>query len=696
MKKSFIFSTILMLSMLVVFGQQSEQEDQDDIYASLRSAASRQPSFSDLKTPLKARVTDRRFYTRKAMYLANEMSETGDPFLSRAEAAGLPVADDLDFQYMTGVESYWYSRYNMQALLAESRLGVALVHGPYVTEKAIQLANAQLNRDRAENELSNKEVLFQHIVPGYLRLTGFPRRFEDATPLMLEYASGSPYLVRDVDHNTDFELSENLWKEKRLKQLYGNAYQAPTHQAGEGGNEFFQYRIAYRDNFESLRWSNDEMDHFVDMGGVGQTLMKAVLWMEYFFRQTHHGELFGTDPEYGFRGAILNIASVSKLLVLKAALLYDGEKLTGVNPFEYDPNDKLYYFPHEISVKTRYIGDLPPRPEKLKVRDKSSQLFDQASLLWALSEYFYFMDPNRPTRDSYHEQALPVWNRVFGDNSPFDGSLMERKYVHLARGLANVVLRNIDFMHKDLGTGVLVSEWTPKTKRSSEVSVEDLGLAIVALANYHRVFQKAEPELSRLAADLLRTQADFLEIKIQSGNGALPESLNIGTGSNLGTRGALLSQAFAVRGLLAAYQELNEPRHLEAAKKAYAFMNETLWDSATGVYRSSPGAQLSVYTPLNLGAALGAMREYILLTGDVNEYQRFKRFWVQAVNSSGIQQSEYEETGDDDFTKTDSDNDGIPRIEAAGGKHGIAPVFAGQVEIETPTGVAPRKFVASR
>ncbi|MDA2926105.1 hypothetical protein MYX78_02535 [Acidobacteria bacterium AH-259-G07] len=697
MNKYFAFLIVSLSLAATVHGLQENLEDiEEDIYASLRSAASRQPSFSTLKTPLKARVIDRRFYTKEAMYLANEMNQTADPFLSLAEAAGLPVKEDLDFQYITGVESYWYSRYNMQALIGESRLGVALVHGPYVTEKAIQLASAQYNRDRAENELSNKEVLFQHLVPAYLSLTGFPRRFEDGSPLMLEYASGDPHLIRPVDHDTHFELAENLWKEKKLRQLYGDAYQPPTHEAGEGGNDFFRYRIAYRDNFESLRWSNDRMDHFLDMGGVGQTLMKAVLWMEYFFRQTHHGKFFGIDPEEGFRGAILNLASVSKMLLMKAALLYDGKKLTGVNPFEYHPQDKLCYFPHQISVKSRYIGDLPPRPEKLKVRDPSSRLFDQASLLWGLSEYFYFMDPKRPAGHPYHEQAYPTWNKVFGDNFPYDGSLMERKYMQLARGLANLVLRNIDFMHGDPQTSVLVSEWTPQTEKGSSVSVPDLGMTIVALANYHRVFQEAEPELARLAGNLLETQAHFLAEEIRTGDGSLAEGIDVVTGAKLGNTGTLLSQAFAVRGLLSAYHELGDLGYLRAAKKAYGFMNQTLWDPTTGVYRSSPGAQVSLYTPLNLGAALGAMREYTLATGDVNEYQRFKRFWVQAVNSSGIQQAEYEETGDDDLTQADSDNDGIPRIEAAGGKYGIAPVYAARVEIETPLAVAPVELAEKR
>jgi len=38
------------------------------------------------------------------------------------------------------------------------------------------------------------------------------------------------------------------------------------------------------------------------------------------------------------------------------------------------------------------------------------------------------------------------------------------------------------------------------------------------------------------------------------------------------------------------------------------------------------GAEKSLYTALNLGAALGAMREMILITKDVNELQSYKRF----------------------------------------------------------------------
>lgn len=642
-----------------------------------------QPSYAALKTPITARVVDRRFYTKEAMYLANELNQAADPFLTRAEAAGLPVTDDPDFQYIAGVESYWYSRYNMQALIAESRLGVVVVHGPYLTEKAYQLANAQFNRDRGENELSGKDVLLQHLVPMYLQRTGLPRRFEDASPLMVEYASGDPHLTRHVDTRTTFELSENLWKERKLGRLYGSAYTPPPHEAGEGGNDFFRYRIAYRDNFESLRWSNDKMDHTIDMGGVGQALMKAVLWSEYFFRQAHHGTYLGNNPEEGFRGAILNLGSISKMLLLKTALLYDGKRLTGINPFEYDPSRTLYYFPHRIDVTTRYVGDLPPRLEDLKASDRASELFDQASLLWALSEYFYFMDPKRPGGDAYLRPAFASWNKVFGDDTPYDGSIFERKYMQLARGLANVVMKNLDFMHKDRESGVLLSRWVPDAPITRQASVADLGMTMVALANYAHHLGGAEPELAKRAADLLKGQADFLVAR-QAPDGAFPDVL--GVDGNVATSGdrSLLAQAFAVRGLLTAYTHFNDERYLASARRTYAFMNDRLWSPEHGVYRSSVGAQVTVYTPLNLGAALGAMREMILLTKDAGEYRRYKRFFVQAVNASGIQQSEYEETGDKEVGAVDSDHDGIPRIESSDGKHGVATVFAGRVEIDTP------------
>jgi hypothetical protein len=662
---------------------QQSQTQEPDLDAP-KQKVSRVPSFQAFRSPLKARVVDRRFYTREALYLANEMNQSGDPFLRRAIALGLPVENDTDFQYVTATESYWYSRYVMQTLITESRLGLVLIHGPYLTEKAIEIGNAQYSRDRGENQLSNKDVLFEHIIPAYQARTGFPRRFEDASPLMIEFASGDPHFTRPVDKGTKFESTENRWRAREYRALYGDAYHAPPTGAGVGGNDMWHYRVNYREDFSSLRWSNDRMAHYVDLGGAGQTMMKAVLWMEYFFRQSHHDQYLGNNPEEGFRGAILNLSSVSKMLLLKSSFFYDGKHLQGVNPFTYDPDKKLLYFPHEVAVKSRYIGDLPPRPEYFDVKDERSLLFDQASLLWAFSEYFYFADPGRDRSDPVYAGAYDNWDRVFGENTPYDGSLMERKYMHLARGLANVVVRNLEAMHRDPQTGVLVSQWTPGKQRGTVVNTADLNMAILGLANYHHHLSIAEPKLAARAGDLVRAQADFLVDHLQNPDGTFPDGYDLATSHRLGDRVTLLSQASAIRGLLRAYQELGVSRYLEAAKKAYRAMNESLWDEQLGLYRSHFGANVSVYTPMNVAAALGAMREMILVTRDPSEIQRYKRFWVQGVDSSGIQQAEYEETGETDLSQKDGDGDGIPRIEAAGGKYGMAAVYAGRVEIETP------------
>ncbi len=635
-----------------------------------------QPSFAKLRTPIKARVLDRRFRTKEAMYLANEMNIGGDPFLQEAFKVGLPIADDPEFQHITAVESYWYSRYNMSALVAESRLGIHVVHSPYVSEKAIREGVGADNRFRGEHIVSNKTELIQRIIPVYLARTGFPRRFEDASPCMLHFASGDPYYPQEIDKGTRFESVDNLVKYEQLQRLYGDEVQPPPSGMGESPNEMWQYRINYRENFRTVRWDHDKMEHEIDLGAEGQTLMKQILWAEYFFRNHHHGgKYLGNNTEEGFRGAMLTLGAVSKMLMLKASMLFDGERLTGVNPLHYDPAEKLLYFPHRIGVRLRFVGDLPPRPEEFTVSDPTSELFDQASLLWGLTEYYYYSDPSEPAS----------WDKVFGSKPPFDGSIMEQKYTALAHGLANLVLANMQHQHRD-ASGQWASSWHPRGGAGRTISTVDVGMSLVALANYHRRMHVDE-ENTELCARFLRELADFLIERMQGSDGHVTDGFDYAADQPVQPGSpTLLAQGFAVRGLLEAYKQLDDQKYFEAAKAAYAFMNEQLWDSATGVYRSSVGAERTVYTPMNLGATLGAMREMILFTKEQQEIDRFKRFWVQGVNSSGIQQSEYEETGERDFAKRDGDGDGIPRMEFAGGRHGIAPVYASKVEIETPVG----------
>ncbi|MFQ5709744.1 MAG: hypothetical protein ACE5HO_20000 [bacterium] len=609
----------------------------------IHSAAQRE--FAQYKKPIEAKVLDRRFIPKEAMFMANQSMLSGTFFFEEAVEAGLPVVNDRDFFYMTSVEAYWYSRYNLSILLGKSRMGIHVVHGPYLTYKALQQKdNVFYNRKRAERQLANREVLLGQLIPMYLARTGYPRRFEDASPIMLEFASGDPTLPRKVDINDDFE----------------------------GGNG----QVDFEDTYLTLRWNPSKMDKSIDMGGVGQTLLKQALWMEYFFTQNHDdGRLLGNDAEEGFRGAMLNLMSVSKLMMLKSALFYDGKKLTGINPVKYDPDNKLYYLPHRLGVRLIQPGDIPPRPEWFTVKDKSSQLFDQASLLWGVTEYFYFSDPN--VEDN--------WDHVFGDDTPYDGSIMEQQFATaLSSGLSDVLLKNIEKMHWNAAQGSLVSEWNPETGQGSQITMLDAGVAMLALANYHRHLAY-DAALQEKAGNLLRAQADFLVDKLQDSDGSFPDGYDFETQRAMGQEQTLIAQGMAIQGLMHAYKELKEEKYLQAALKTYRFMNENLWHEGVGVYRSSVGATESIYTPITFGATYGAMRAIILQTRDMAEVERFKQFFVQAVDRSGIMQAEESDTGEKDLTKVDGDNDGIPQFQyAKDGKRGIAAVFASRVMIKTP------------
>ncbi|AYH42173.1 hypothetical protein [Azoarcus sp. DN11] len=632
-----------------------------------KAVGTEQVNLDRYRSPIKATVTDRRFTTKEAMYLANEMERSGFPFLIQAGNRGIPMDSDLIF--MATVESYWYSRYNMEALNTESRCGVHLVHGPYVTEKALQQGRANDNRDRGEYVRSNKGTLLQDITPLYLARTGFPRRFEDASPLMLAFESCDPHLTRPLDKGGSFQSTENRLRDDDLKKIYGPAFPATPYGADTKGNEDWAYRVNYRENFLSLRWDHGRMSHVVDMGAEGQVLMKLALWSEFFLAGNHHDDKYlGITPEDGFRGAMLNLSAVSKMLMMKSAMLYDGKALGGVDPRTAKPG--AYYFPHRIGVRLRMVGDLPPRPEEFSVVDNSSQLFDQASLLWGLSEFYHFADP----------AVKGNWNRVFGDNTPYDGSIMEQKYIVLAEGLADLVLSTMETKHQATN-GVLASEWTPEHGRGALTRTADLGMSLVALANYVDKVHTDTAVVER-AKGMLRRQADFLASALQAGDGSVTAAYD-GDKAVAGAP-ALLDQGLTVRGLLAAYHVLGDERFKTAARNALDFMNARLWDEKTGLYRSELGAATSVYTPLNLGAAIGALREMILETKSPELIARYKRFWAQAIDASGIQQSEFEETGETALYQKDGDKDGIPRIEYGDGKYGIAPVFASRVEISTP------------
>lgn len=625
----------------------------------LQKKGTRQPDMSMYRSPLESKIVDRRWHTNDEMYLANEEYHSSIPFSLEAVKAGLPVAHNLPFQWVTTQEAYWYSRYKLSFFFAQSHMGISMIHGPYWTLKAHELYEKnRLQRDRGERVPSNKDILLGTYLPLFYKRTGWPRVFDDAAPTYLQYASGDPHFTGPIIVEDDFK----------------------DPQSGKKGNWGIpRYFLDWR----NTRWDHDDMEIVFDMGGLGQTAKKQLLWVEYFFHSDHieqspsdkHTQviLLGNDAEEGFSGTMLLFAGFNALLQAKSAFFADarGNNLNGIDPFAYDPRKELRYLPHRIKPDIIYVGDLPERLWALNMADNSSQLWDQASWLWTTAEY--------------EGLATRYENRVFSDNPPVDAGIIEKKTVNVARGLGNVLVKNIDAMH--FKNGSMVSEWTPRKGRGDVIYMRDAALAMVALNEFkeRRKVNEYEPELGTLAETLVTAQADFF-LDVQGADGSFYEGYNVATREGIGENTLSTPQWAGIRALIAAYHTTGETKYAEAARRTYTYLNRAFWHEPSGLYRTKIGDDTVTLTPMDMGMAMGAMREMMFATPahlTKPQIERFTRWFVQAVDNSGTTMSEDNRTGELSYgaNNPDEDGDGIPFLKYGHGKYGIAPVTAHKVAV---------------
>lgn len=622
---------------------------------------------STYRTPLESKILSRRWEGNAGMYLANEEYFGGFTFWADLVSAGFPVAHFSELEWITTREGYWYSRYILSYVQAQGHMGIHMVQGPYWTLKAQQMQqNNRLIRDRGERVPSNKDIFLGFYAPIYARRVGWPRVFEDANPTMLDFKSGDPHFTGPIPISDTF--------------------------ADPQSDKTYAWGIpAYLIDWRSARWAPDSMDRTIDLGIVAQTMKKKLVWTRRFFATTHEGpapgdptrtvELLGSSGGEGFRGLVLTQGALNGLLVIKAALIADERgKLGGINPFNYDPSAGLRYIPHEISPELIRVGELPDRPYAYHAKDLSSQLWDQASLLWAATDYY---------DQAFRFQKTPnVEAAVFSIDPPADGGLIEQRTYKVALGISNMIVQNMKAMH-ETRSGALASEWTRAGRTGDEVSVQDAAMAIVALNEYDQRLAAREseghPEFRADARAMAKAQADFL-VRVQNADGSFNERYGIANGTGLGSDKLMSAQFFGIRALVAAWHLTGDDLYLQRAKRTWNLLNTAYWDEPTGLYRSELGSDIVIYTPLEIAAAYGAMRELILATPAHRArplLERYVRFWVQSLDNSGMQMSEDHNTGEISFghLSADDDSDGIPFLSRSDGPNGIAPLPAGRIAI---------------
>ncbi len=639
-----------------------------------------QPDLSPYRSKLpEVKILDRTFKPKYQQWAANEEFEISQTGLSNMVRAALPLEHNAAFIWMTNQQMYWNARNNLGFGFAASHAGINMVNGPYFTMKALELSSYnRLERDRGERTLSNKDVMLQWYFPLVWKRVGIPRFPDDGQPAYLEFEAGDPHFVAPTpvaDNFVDPQSGKN------------GKWGVPKY--------FFSNR--------QWRWDRDKMVKYIDMGGIGIMLKRASMWVDYMWKATHTGEspsnqtkriiLAGNDAEEGFRGMALATTRANQVLALKAQLVAneDGE-LGGINPATYDPKNGLRYFPHRIWPNLLLAGDLPERQWGFEVDDPRSLLFDQGALLWGNSHFF---------------QSTYRMTDMFTDNPPVDGGILEKSLGAVPHYLANMILKNIVAMHTR--NGILVSTWEPeKTKWwirkklknpgvGNEIKITDMGLTLIGLKEYVDRMRDPqallatpdqddlEPELTKLATELLKKNADFL-LSVQGENGEFCVSYDVTSSKPTGACDLGRPNFTGVFALLEAYKLTNDLKYVEGARQTWNYIWENFWHEPTGLFRSRLGDDTVRIHSLDISAQLRAYREMMFATPihmTKPLVSKFSRWAVQTLMMTGMIQSEENRSGElaIGVGSRDWDNDGVPWLGSGDGKFGIAPTLALEVAV---------------
>ena len=450
------------------------------------------------------------------------------------------------------------------------------------------------------------------------------------------------------------------------------------------------------DDVSTLRWDRSQMDKHLKPAAMGQSLQKQYLWAQDMLSAFHNAAdqgivatgnnspdlpnspffdpnndiYYGGDARDGFIGMALTAQGINKIAFLVNALAYDGTSLGGIDLATYNPNAGIRYFPHSIAVTEAPVAPgLPPRAQNLTVDNKSSQLFDQTSLLWGTTSFADMMKPN-DVSDSAHL----AYREVF-DGSPFPASASETGQpgpFDLMKGTARALFLNIQAMHFDPAANVYVDKARLShngVRRGRKVSTVESAYLIVALESFIKAFAGTPLEAQALAA--VRAQANFMIANLSNSAGIYFESAT--TRGRRSRKRELSTQAAAVRGLYVAARVTGDANLITAADAAYATLINRYYVASKGLFRTKLGSgsgRRADYTPKNVALLAGALREATIQGGHLGASNLYVAFFKNVGDR--MQLSEYGNSGE---TGGDSDGDGIPFTPESGG---LPPVFAGK------------------
>ena len=632
-------------------------------------------------------VDSTRFVTREAMLAAGEMQISGEPF---AEAMGRTLAGysrnlvppdvyidpagiyGVDLAgFSTAVESYEYSKQPMNELAFEAGAGTSLAHAPLVdTDGATGAAalahlTAELRHLAESSNAWGKWVFPAGTFPA-------ANAFGDVNPTGAGSGAQNPvgwpgmwptaHVFASFDPTIEPTSAEAL-------QCTIASDDNPNEAAGllvSGDYECDATTLHLRDRAAQI-------DASITPGADGFSGWKYMLWVINYLQVMHNSvTLVAAVPEadlaqvgvpgnsvagiddVGYPTAPGTYIGSSDIEGLQAALFIlmvdaraddwllhlttaDGTTLSGFTSIAaalaYDEAGPLRWFPGRIGVAETADGSGFPKPA-YTLASASSDLLDQVGVAMGYAEAYALTD--RANRDVGGSQPV----RVYFDGDPFaaddqlangDATLHDR-----ALAMIRVAVVNLDRMHTDPASGLLVDQATATT-RGHTISTTSAAYTVIGLRTVLRSLSSqlelysnntpdtaidrtpldglplhapGDPTFSARTSQILRAHAHLLLDHLTDATGRAYAGWDVAAGAPVDPSDTLDAHTAAIRGLFAAYLATGDTRYRDRAIAVFDRMEAVFYDSDARMYGATPAPVSQVqYTPLRFALLQSALRD---------------------------------------------------------------------------------------
>ncbi|WP_298439167.1 hypothetical protein [uncultured Ferrimonas sp.] len=629
-----------------------------------------------------------------------EFELSGEPL---AEGLGLDL-DVLDanqanaptaFDFAAGIEAYEYSEEAMYALNYQSKMGPHIVNGPTNQARGGKMAD------------------FGQRVIAMADAVGFPASEIPLNmyPISMPYMSGTPEFGQAVDTTT----------------VNGEQLEITT---AKGNSSTVQAVVpAYFRDYKSLAWDQSTFDKTFNPASSGGIMLKEVMWSQDFLGGMHVTKSdeeveaqsskmdqdgvhsLGVSAADGFNGMLLTEMTIDKLRIMQEQLGYNGKQLGVKFGPDYNAAKAPIWFAHQVAV-TEAEQNGVKAIAGLKVTDGKSTLHDTWMTLWPVAEFFAYSD-QRVANSGQNPAFLAVFDgapfaaapkaNVDGNNS---NDVIATDGFSLASNVGNLLFQNMAALHFNAEQGTFVTEYHAG-KQGKQVNTYDAAYSLVALSIYQRAkdalpvgYASAEggdvnlhTEQGKQALAMITAQADFIINNLIGSNGLVADGIMLGSKADKGQ--SLDAQFATIRGLVAAFLATEDAKYKQAARQLYLAVEKQMYDKGIDTWAAKPG-QATVHTPYTAAAISGGLREAILhLKNQEGENepalelsmltQRYVS-WFRGVINGGMQLAEWMGDSGENQLKgndsTDTDQDGVHQVIAAGGKHGTAMTMAAKVSVK--------------